>query len=186
VTPAVLNAAENRALVLRELDSGQQYPQVVNIMALAGLINAQFLNVNAQLVNVNAQFVNVNQRLDSLTAQTTNTRILTFNRLLPIGMGYRPLVKEAPGSGIALAIQLNPIGHQLPQQLAALQANVVAGNPGPPAALGQTPPFFDANIDGYRHGDILRLIEFYNEDFGIVHGDGLPVRQQKFRIWMAL
>jgi hypothetical protein len=78
---------------------------------------------------------------------------------------------QTPGSGIALAIQLNPPGTPLPQQLAMLQANAAAGLPAPPpVALGQAPPFYNADIDAYRHGDILRLIEFYNS----------PVQSRRF------
>ena len=95
------------------------------------------------------------------------------------------LPHQNPGSGIVLAVQLNPAGVQLPQQLVVLQANAVAGNPAPPAALGQVPPFYDEDIDAYRHGDVLRLVEFYNDGFGIVLGDGLPTRKQKFRTWMT-
>lgn len=172
VTPAVLNGAANRALVLREFHSGVQFPQAANIVALAG--------------HMNMQFGNVGQQLERLAAQTSNNRILAFNRLLPVGMGYRPPVKENPGSGIALAVQLNPPALQLPQQLVVLQANAAAGNPAPPAALGQAPPFYNDNIDAYHHGDVLRLVEFYNDGFGIVVGDGLPTRKQKFRTWMTL
>jgi hypothetical protein len=55
------------------------------------------------------------------------------------------------------------------------------------APLGQTPPLYNAetNIDAFRHEDILRLIEFYNDDFGIVAGDGIAVRRNKYRLWMA-
>jgi hypothetical protein len=94
---------------------------------------------------------------------------------------------QTPGSGIALAIQLNPPGTPLPQQLAMLQANTAAGLPAPPpVTLGQAPPFYNADIDAYRHGDILRLIEFYNDGFGIVLADMLTTRKQKVRTWMAL
>jgi len=57
-----------------------------------------------------------------------------------------------------------------------LQANAVVGNPAPPAALGQAPPFYNADIDTYQHGDVLRLVKFYNDGFGIVLDDGLPTR----------
>ena len=73
-----------------------------------------------------------------------------------------------------------------------VRAQAVANNIGvaPQAALvapeavlnvGDIPPAFNANIFEYRHQDILRLIIFYNDDFGIVPGDGIPLRIQKFR-----
>lgn len=185
--------------IIQRLDYGVQYPQAVDIVALAGQMNAQFLNVNQQLDNVG-------QQLDRLAAQTSNGRILTFNRLLPVGLNYRPPVKEVsghthqpsilqseidtphqiPGSGMALAVQLTPPGIHFPQQLVVLQANAVAGNPAPPVALGQAPPFYNADLDAYQHGDVLRLIEFYNDTFGIVLADVLATRKQKVRIWMTL
>jgi hypothetical protein len=61
-----------------------------------------------------------------------------------------------------------------------------AGNAIPAANLGQPPPFYDANLDGYQHEDILRLIEFYNDNFGIIAGDGLPARTAKLREWMRV
>jgi hypothetical protein len=64
-------------------DTGLQYPQAVNI---AGM-----------LAQMNLRFDQVNQRLDRSMAQASNNRILMFNRLLPGGVGLRPLVKEASG-----------------------------------------------------------------------------------------
>jgi hypothetical protein len=62
----------------------QQFPNAAN---LAGL-----------QVQMNLQFGQVNERLDEIvaliTAQTTNTRTLIFNRLISREVGFRPLVKE--------------------------------------------------------------------------------------------
>ncbi|KIM73965.1 hypothetical protein PILCRDRAFT_92801 [Piloderma croceum F 1598] len=93
--------------------------------------------------------------------------------------GYQPPVKETPGSGLALAVQLNLGGIPLPQQLALLQANAIAG-------MGQVPPFYNVDIDAYQHRDLLRLIKFYNNNFGIILSDSLPTRKQKFHLWMTL
>ena len=94
---------------------------------------------------------------------------------------------QTPGSGIALVVQLNPPGIQLPKQLAMLQANTAVGHPAPPpVTLRQAPPFYNSDIDTYQHGDILRLIEFYNDSFGIVLADMLATRKQKVHTWMAL
>ena len=76
--------------IIQCLDSGVQYPQAVNVLALAGQMNQQFANINQN-------FNNIGQQLDRLAAQTSNSRILAFNRLLPVGMGYRALVKEVSG-----------------------------------------------------------------------------------------
>jgi hypothetical protein len=44
--------------------------------------------MNTQFLNINQQLHNVGQQLDRLAAQTSNGHILTFNHLLPVGMGY--------------------------------------------------------------------------------------------------
>ena len=64
---------------------------------------------------------------------------------------------------------------------------VDAGMPVPVGAVGEIPPFWDVNsgINGATHETILLLMEFYNVDFGIVVGDGLPQRKRKLRKWMT-
>jgi hypothetical protein len=37
----------------------------------------------------------------------------------------------------------------------------------------------------YQHGDILSLIIFYNENFGIVPNDSLEARVEKFRKFLT-
>lgn len=47
----------------------------------------------------------------------------------------------------------------------------------PPAQepiVGTLPPNFSNNYSAYQRADILSLIIFYNEDFGIVEGDTVP------------
>jgi hypothetical protein len=58
----------------------------------------------------------------------------------------------------------------------------------PPAqipAVGTTPPNFNADFTTYRHDDILHLIIFYNDDFGIVQADTLPSRVESFRRFLV-
>ncbi len=49
-----------------------------------------------------------------------------------------------------------------------------------PAEIGSTPPNFNAKIDCYQI-DILRMVVFYNENFGIAAQDNLEDRITKFR-----
>jgi hypothetical protein len=53
--------------------------------------------------------------------------------------------------------------------------------PGQVHAIGTTPPAFDGVIENCREVDILNLIVFYNDNFGILQGDSIAVRQRKFR-----
>ena len=50
----------------------------------------------------------------------------------------------------------------------------------PRGALGSSPPNFNASIDSYGHLDILKLVVFYNDAFGIVQTD--PVYERKMKI----
>ena len=52
-------------------------------------------------------------------------------------------------------------------------------------AIGAFPPPLDPNIRNYQHLDILKMILFYNEDFGIVAGQGLIDRQITFEDWLS-
>jgi hypothetical protein len=51
--------------------------------------------------------------------------------------------------------------------------------------LGDIPPNFNDNLPSYNHGDILQLIIFYNDDFGIVQGNTLPSRIDSFRRFLS-
>lgn len=51
--------------------------------------------------------------------------------------------------------------------------------------IGQTPPNFSGDFVTYQHAYILDLIVFYNDDFHIVNGDGLPDRQRKVRAFLT-
>jgi len=52
-----------------------------------------------------------------------------------------------------------------------------------PAGIGSTPPQFNPKVEGhiYNHIDILGLVVFYNEKFGIEWADNLTDRIIKFR-----
>jgi len=53
--------------------------------------------------------------------------------------------------------------------------NAAAASP-----VGAVPPWH-FNSNNYTHAAILRLVIFYNDDFGIVAGDLLDVRKEKLR-----
>lgn len=53
------------------------------------------------------------------------------------------------------------------------------------AAIGQTPPNFQPKLDSYNHIDVLRMVVFYNETFGIIPQDGLGDRIDKFRRYLT-
>lgn len=122
-----------------------KFPQAFDVVALAAQVNVQFNNlnnnINGQFNNTTNRLNNIDQQLSMLTAQIMNVRILSSNRILLGGVGLQPLVKDVSGNlqelissqpdvrcwspfcqvpsfSLLLAIQVNPPGHQLPQQLA--------------------------------------------------------------------
>jgi len=157
---------------------------------------AEFAPINIaqalQLINDNLQ--GMNDRLNFLTAMGFNNRVLMRNvhrraphPLLPLHKTVRarhilPLRLlmvspgiQIPGHGLALA---QAVAHNM----AARNALV------PPAqvpVVGTTPPNFVADLHTYRHHDILELILFYNDDFGIVQADTLPSRIESFRRFLV-
>jgi len=54
-----------------------------------------------------------------------------------------------------------------------------------PQAVGTTPPNFNPDLPNYRHIDILNMVIFYNDNFGVVGGDSLGTRIDKFRAFLA-
>lgn len=59
-----------------------------------------------------------------------------------------------------------------------------AQNYQPNAAVGDVPNPWDRMIDGYQPLDILHLVIFYNDDFGINAGDPDNVMRFKLHAWL--
>jgi len=41
-------------------------------------------------------------------------------------------------------------------------------------------------IEGYEHLEIIQLVIFYNDNFGIDEGDPIDIRRSKFRVWLMV
>lgn len=65
---------------------------------------------------------------------------------------------------------------------AALPA--AARNFQPNAAVGDVPNPWNEVLESYKLLDILKLVIFYTDDFGIVAGDPLSARIGKVRVWL--
>ena len=57
--------------------------------------------------------------------------------------------------------------------------------PDPVPAIGAKPQPFNANLPNYRHIDILNMVIFYNNDFGIVAADSVGDRVEKFGFFLT-
>jgi hypothetical protein len=84
-------------------------------------------------------------------------------------------MSKVPGHGLDLARRIYGGYAPLTSQLVPPQELPV---------VGTTPPQWDSFVSGYTDVDILNLIIFYNEDFGIEPGDDLSACKDKFRAWL--
>ena len=53
------------------------------------------------------------------------------------------------------------------------------------AEVGTTPILFNPLIDNYTEFDIMHLILFYNESFGILMENDLPTRHTKVKLYLT-
>jgi hypothetical protein len=55
----------------------------------------------------------------------------------------------------------------------------------PNARVGDVPLRWVSDIGTYTHAQILKLVVFYKDDFGINEGDLINVRRNKLRNWLT-
>jgi len=183
VTAAVVESAKLRANAVEAAHAMAMYTPIDLAQTLVNLTNevrAGFAQVRAEVTQVRAELraevAQVNQRLDVITAISQNNRILSRNLQNPTLQRVSPLQKTVPGDGVALA---TAIYGNVPN----LQHLLV-----PPAAapnVGSTPPNFINNVAAYQRADIINLIVFYNDDFGIVVGDPVSECVEKFHRFLT-
>ncbi|KAJ7223104.1 hypothetical protein GGX14DRAFT_426852 [Mycena pura] len=114
--------------------------------------------------------------IDSVYATVARGNALTFN-VMAEGLGYdgyRGIPKTVAGSGLALAntIAVGQVPPPLPTNSAV---NTVC-----PLLVGANA----ATINSFTHAQILALVEFYNENFGIIPADTIAERQSKVLRWL--
>ena len=85
---------------------------------------------------------------------------------------FRWYYLQVIGSGTALALQIHG-GIALPPNV----------DINPPADVGTAP----ANLNPFTASgnDILRLISFYNDTFGVIGADNLAARREKLMHWLT-
>ena len=88
---------------------------------------------------------------------------------------------QVPGYGRELALPFINVLDEADQE--AFHAEFPPN--GNASLIGSTPLDFEPNHFGYTHMDILRLMVFYNETFGIVPQDDLSDRKHKFGIFLT-
>jgi len=132
--------------------------------------SAEFSPVN--LVHI---LQHMSNRLDVISAITHNTRIVSRNAQRRAPHPYLPLQKSIAGDGLVLAQAVAPNVATRNALVAPVQIPL----------LGDIPPNFNPNLPSYTHDDILQLIIFYNDDFGIVQADRIPSRIDSFRRFLS-
>jgi len=163
ITDEVIETAKNHATIIRSAHGQFQFQQPGNAAILA-LLNDIHNTVNG-----------LDQRFTKIEVIMENARIVKRNqhlRSLGPGQVYGSRRKEVIGSGTALAQQIHGG--------AALPPNIDIN---PPANVGTAPP--DLNPFSATNNDILRLISFYNDTFGIIDTDNLATCHEKLIHWLT-
>ncbi|KAF8163394.1 hypothetical protein B0H34DRAFT_856891 [Crassisporium funariophilum] len=174
VTAAVAESAALRATAVEAAHALGSYAPV-DIGQALGRLAQQMERTNDRLDEMNERFAEMNKRfaeqlertnaqLDVIVAFSHNTRLIASNSRA-VAQQYVPLHKTVPGNGLQRAIIA--FGNVGP-----LQQVLVA--PAQEPVLGTIPPNYDHNLLTYNRADFVRLIIFYNQDFGIVRGDTIP------------
>ena len=157
----------------------------------------QLQGINGRLDNIGNRLDTMNDHLHVNAAQTFNLRATNRNARLQAPNELAPLQKTVgslamPYSHIVNAFLFQIVGSGRNLALALIGNFMDAGAfanhfPGgaPVHAIGDLPPNFNPKVEGYKHIDILRLIVFYNENFGIVAADTIANRNSKFRRFLT-
>ncbi|KAF8334359.1 hypothetical protein F5887DRAFT_1285955 [Amanita rubescens] len=128
--------------------------------------------------DINQMQEEMQTRFALIEARQVNARISRLNKLdmnsNPGQIAFRAKQKEVAGDGTALANNL-----------------LVAGEVGPFEALQPVPAVGTTvgdtiNLIDLTHHGILRLVQYYNTDFGIQPGElAVAVRQQRILYWLT-
>ncbi|KAF8870938.1 hypothetical protein CPB85DRAFT_1353299 [Mucidula mucida] len=165
VTPQVVLDADMRRLTVESAYSTSVYAPANMQQNMDAILD--------QLQQMNQRFDQINQNLEAVQATANNGRILSRNSRLQRS-AFSPLEKTRTGSGLQRALGLRP------PNIALQLADIV-----PAPRVGETPPQFQGGLASYSNAEILRMIVFYNDDFGIVLNDSLAMRIDKFRSYLS-
>ena len=152
-------------------------------------------NLLQALTQIDNRLKGIEQGMRMNVAQKCNMRIVNQNRRLQLPDQFRALQKTvsatvAPSPYIITLCSQNP-GYGRDKALPLTNVLDAAGRHAqfPPngvaSATGSIPPQFDPRVEAYGHLDILKMIVFYDDNFGIVAQDDLVERMLKFRAFLA-
>ncbi|KAF8075159.1 hypothetical protein FPV67DRAFT_618274 [Lyophyllum atratum] len=191
-----LSDAESVAAALRAIKARETEPQVTDdVVRFADLrvraiqmahANAAFpstgdlyaASINRRLLEFSGQMEAIFHRVNVMEAKQENDRITRQNSLssqYTPEKAYNARLKTIKGDGLTLARAI--------AQTTAIQATLASLNDG--LLIGHAPPNFNPHPGKYSNDEINHLILFYNDDFGILLGDGLHVRRDKVRKFLT-
>ncbi|KAK0244651.1 hypothetical protein EDD85DRAFT_207048 [Armillaria nabsnona] len=182
--------AEMRQLALESAYSNALYviPTTIGIqeklVELERKIEAMETNLPLQLNGDTSHKVHdgmARAAADKAQATADNVHIIYLNNHLPHPYEFLPLKKVTSGSGCHLALAVRPTEVSV-ESLSEMNKQLE-----PPLNVGSLPRqnSFKGQIGTYSHLEILKMIIFYNDNFGITHFDLLPVRIDKFRSFLS-
>jgi hypothetical protein len=131
----------------------------------------------------------ISDEIKVIAAAGYNTRIISRNTRRQAPQPYAPLKKtvstECPiEARICYLLQIPRSGLQLAQALVPPNIRPLVP-PAMIATVGALPRDFNPDLGNYQNIQILNHIIFYNDDFGIVVGDPLSARIEKFCGFLA-
>ncbi|KAF8868333.1 hypothetical protein CPB85DRAFT_1448446 [Mucidula mucida] len=173
VTPQVVLDADMRRLTVESAYSTSVYAPANMQQNMVAILD-QLQQMNQRFDQMNQRFDQMNQTFEAVQATANNGRILSRNSRLQRSVAFSPLEKTRTGSGLQRALGLRP------PNIALQLADIV-----PAPRVGETPPQFQGGLASYSNAEILRMIIFYNDDFGIVLNDSLAMRIDKFRSYLS-
>ncbi|KAF5354515.1 hypothetical protein D9757_013406 [Collybiopsis confluens] len=178
VTDEVVEAAELRHSVLKSIHATDMFGPGDLLAALTQITNDRFDTIDASLRTIRDDITklsnNMDDRFNRVDAAYANLRSKAANSKLYSGgnpLQFR-LQKTIPGLGTAVVDRLRP---------ASVPANAVLTLPAAPAT-GSEYEYQVGQIMKFSHAQILNLVYYYNEDFGIIASDSIEDRTGKLII----
>ncbi|KAK0438554.1 hypothetical protein EV421DRAFT_950689 [Armillaria borealis] len=187
----VILDAEMRQLAVESVYSNALYvtPSTVDIRKKLTELEDKVLNMENKLRRdhwqdgdtgreVREKMAQAQAAADKAQATADNVHIIYLNNHLPHPYEFLPLKKMTSGSGYNLALEVCTRDVQVNKDKLPKMPDSDPPNVG-------SLPSFNGQIGTYSHLEILKMIIFYNDNFGITWSDSLPERIDKFRSFLS-
>jgi hypothetical protein len=179
-------------LIVAALEYSQ--PNLVDVLQET---NKQLQRIDLEYQQIDQALQNIDQQLQIGIAHNYNYSIVRCNSLyaqssqslMPLQKTVSPVVPLSSYITTSFVFQVPGCGHAIARLIANAKARQTFKNRfragEDPAEIGSTPPNFNPKVEHYQHIDILEMVVFYNESFGITAGDTLSNRIMKFKRFLT-